>query len=199
MRRGRLALFVVGAAAAASQAGHLIAFQLRFGAAAQQLQAAGVHAYFPQLAKTLIGASALAALAALAIVAAARVASGRRIEKSSAPSPMRLLAVLFTVQLAIFAVQETVEALLGGAHVASAGELLLWGTIGQLPVAVVAAFALRWLAARVEPALWALRVRPAVTYPAALAPAFAARPLATAAVSNPDFLAGHSRRGPPAF
>lgn len=200
MRRGRLALLVLGAAAAGSQAGHLVAFQLRFAGAAQHLESSGVHAYFPQLAKTVLGGGALAVLAAAAIVALARVATGRRIDKASAPSAIRLLAVLFTAQLALFAIQETVEAALGGSQLATAGELLLWGTLGQLPVALVAAFALRWLVARLEPSVEALaRVAgarqpliPAIAVPLVALPAFAA-------VDGGRGIHTFSRRGPPSF
>jgi len=200
MSRRRLALLLLGTAVAGSQAGHLVAFQLRFGAAAQQLQATGVHAYFPQLAKTAAGAAALTVLAAVALVGVARVATGRRIEKASAPSPVRLMSVLFTAQLAVFAAQETIEAVLGGSHVATAGELLLWGSAGQLPVALVAAFALRWLVARLEPSLQA--IGGVVTARQPLIPTVAVQPVALpvrAVAADGRVRRSFSRRGPPSF
>jgi hypothetical protein len=199
MRRGRLALLVFGMAVAGSQAGHLVAYQLRFGAAARQLEGAGAHAYFPALAKTAIGVAALAALASLAVVGAARLASGRRIERESAPAALRLLALLFTVQLAVFTAQETVEAALGGAHMATAGDLLLWGTAGQLPVALLSAFALRWLAARLEPALRALAPLGVACRP--LVPAVRPRPPAgaVAVFAARGGVDAFTRRGPPSF
>ena len=200
VRRGRLRLFVLGAAIAGSQAGHLLVFQLRFGAAALPLQAAGPHAYFPGVAKTVIGAFALASLAALAVVAAARLAAGRRIEKASAPSPVRLLAVLFTAQLALFAVQEAVEAVLGGEHLATPGEVLLWGTAGQLPVALVAAYALRWLAARLEPSLRAIASLHHAAQPFVAAVAASPRPApARVRVDGAGGVEAFHRRGPPSF
>jgi hypothetical protein len=65
---------------------------------------------------------------------------------------------MFTIQLAWFAGQEAVEALVAGAPVASVADLLLWGTLSQLPVAVVAAAGLRWLLARFEAAIAEIRI-----------------------------------------
>jgi hypothetical protein len=65
---------------------------------------------------------------------------------------------MFTMQLAWFAGQEVVEALVAGARVASAADLLLWGTLGQLPVALVAAAGLRWLLACFETAIADIRI-----------------------------------------
>src|ERR1700716_3627333 len=44
--------------AVAAQAGHLLTYQVLFGAAAQQVQSSGAHAYFPVLVKTFLGAAA---------------------------------------------------------------------------------------------------------------------------------------------
>lgn len=137
-------------AAVASQAGHLIAYQARFGAAAQHLQSSGAHAYFPTLARTFAGAAALAVLASLCLVGLAR-ALGRE-ERHKAPPFAGTVAVLFTLQLGLFLVQELVEARVAGLSAGSGVELLMWGTIGQLPAAAAAALALRWLVSRVVPA-----------------------------------------------
>jgi hypothetical protein len=147
---------VPGLALLGSQAGHLLAFQLLFGSAAQQIQSSGAHAYFPVLAKTALGAAAAVLLGAGVIVGLARVL-GRELEKDSAPPYLRLLAVLFTIQLVAFGGQETLEAALSGAPAPSADALLLSGTLGQLPIAAVAALALRWLLVRVRPALAQIR------------------------------------------
>jgi len=194
-------LIVVGLGFAGSQAGHLLAYQLRFGAAAEQIQSGGAHAYFPALAKTGLGVASLGLIAALFIVGAARVIAGRRIVAGSAPSWMRLLAVVYTVQLACFALQETVEALVGGVHASSAPMLLLWGAAGQLPVAVVVSLAARWFLARLEPALAQLRLQPTPSHQYlayALAPA-AWPPAAGAVVPSYVLAAGFNRRGPPSF
>lgn len=194
----RRTLAVLGAGVAAAQAGHLLAYELRFAAAAQQLQASGAHAYFPALAKTGLGIASIVAIAGLFVVGAARAVAGRRLERGSAPPLLRLLAVLYTVQLACFGAQETVEALLGGFQPASAPLLILWGTAGQLPVALAAALALRWLLARLGPALELLRVPSAVALrPKAVAFAFAAVPVATEAVLRWGVMATDPLRGPP--
>jgi hypothetical protein len=140
-----------------SQAGHLVAYQVRFGSAAQQLQSSGTHAYFPFLLRSSLGVAATIVLSAMFVIGLGRILSGRPIRRGSAPHYLRLVAVLYTVQLATFAAQEMVESLLAGAPAASAAALLLWGTLGQLPVAVIAAAGLRWLFVRFDPALGQIR------------------------------------------
>jgi hypothetical protein len=153
------------------------------------------------VAKTALGAISAALIAGLVLVGLARLLSGRRVRSGSEPSFVSLLAILFSLQLAAFAAQEIVEALVAGTSVMSAAELLLWGTMGQLPVAIVAASGLRWLSARVESAVGLVRdvVRAALSITPAPTPA--AIPL----YSTPDLalliarLAGPSlaKRGPP--
>jgi hypothetical protein len=201
MNRRRLPLAALVMGLLGSQAGHLLAYQLRFGAAAQQIQSTGAHAYFPMVAKTALGAISAALIAGLVLVGLARLLSGRRVRSGSEPSLVSLLAILFSLELAAFAAQEIAEALVAGTSVMSAAELLLWGTMGQLPVAIVAASALRWLSARVESAVGLVRdvVRAALSITPAPTPA--AIPL----YSTPDLalliarLAGPSlaKRGPP--
>lgn len=198
MKRARVAGLVLGLGLVGSQAGHLLAYSLRFGATAQQIQSSGAHAYFPSLVKTGLGVAAVALLAALFVMGFARLLGGR-IEKDSAPSFIRLLAMLYTIQLACFGVQETAEALVSRAQAASAPDLVLWGTVGQLPVALVGAVALRWLLARLGPALAHIKVQ--------LGAAFQLLPYAAAVVLLPvaaqpvpalDGLANTlSTRGPP--
>lgn len=174
-----------------------MAYQLRFGAAAQQLQSTGAHAYFPAFVRTALGLAAAGTLAAMLIVGVARVAAGRR-TLASAPYFWRLLSILYTVQLACFAAQETAEALLGGGHASSAPLLLMWGAAGQLPVAMLAAVALRWLLARLEPALEVLRPLPAprlLTHAVAVGP----RPVAVEVALSVPVLDTSYRRGPPSF
>jgi hypothetical protein len=193
MSRGRVAFPVLGMAALASQAGHLLAYQLRFGAAAQQLQSSGAHAYFPTLLKTLLGGAALALLAALLLVGFARLATGRRIEKHSAPSLLRLLAALYTMQLAFFAVQETLEG-------SPASQIFLWGLLGQLPVALLGAVTLRWLLSTLVPALAGLarRVEPALQLVTITTTSPTPWP-APALVGSKPVAGPISRRGPPSF
>lgn len=185
---------MLGVAMLGSQAGHLLAYQLRFGAAAQQLQSTGAHAYFPVLAKTVLGGAAMALLAALLLIGLARLASGRLIELQSGPPFIRVLAVLYTVQVAIFVMQETLEG-------SSTSELVLWGLMGQLPVAVVGALALRWLLANLEPALSSLKVRcEAVFQLVPFGTAVVLWPAPVPVYVNRAAVAGSiNRRGPPSF
>src|SRR5712692_5116996 len=136
-----------------SQAGHLLAYQMRFGAAAQGIQSTGAHGYFPMVAKMAVGAGAAALIGGPLLVGLARILSGRRARSVSEPAFISLLAVLFSIQLAAFASQEVVESLIAGSTVGSAPDLLLWGALGQLPIAVIAALALGWVGARVEAAV----------------------------------------------
>ncbi|HEY1421392.1 MAG TPA: hypothetical protein VGK33_06735 [Chloroflexota bacterium] len=154
----RVWLVFVALAVLGSQAGHLLVYQLRFGAAAQQVQAAGAHAYFPTLAKTGVGALGAVAIAGVFVVALARVLSGGPLTPDrSMPSYARLVAAMFTIQLAVFTGQELVESAAAGAVQPSLLVLLLWGTLGQLPVAMAAALALRWLMARLGSAITLIR------------------------------------------
>lgn len=140
----------------AAQAGHLLTYQLLFGAAAQHVQSTGAHSYFPALVKTVLGAAAAIALGVLLLVGVARILRGR-IGKGHAPSYLRLLAALFTIQLAVFASQEAIEAIVSGQSTSIDG-LLLMGSLGQLPVAALAAFAIRFLLVEVVPALGEIRL-----------------------------------------
>ncbi len=141
-----------------SQAGHLLAYQVRFGAAAQQLQGSGAHSYFPGLVRTSLGVAAALLLAGVFVIGLARILGGRSVRPDSAPHYLRLLAVLYTAQLTFFAGQEVGEALIAGTPIDSVANFLLWGTLGQLPVAVVAAAGLRWLMARLEYAINEIRI-----------------------------------------
>jgi hypothetical protein len=183
-----------------SQAGHLLAYQVRFGAAAQQIQSSGAHGYFPLVAKTALGAAGAAVIGALLLVSLARILSGRRIKSAPEPSYLSVLAVLFSIQLAVFVTQEVAEAIIASSRAASAPDLMLWGTLGQLPVAVIAALAFRWISARVETAVGVIRDVVGATVPLPLTPtvampAYAAsdRALITSGIAWSDL----TRRGPP--
>lgn len=196
MRRG---LLLVALAAAGSQAGHLIAYAVRFGAAAQQVQSTGAHGYFPVAAKTILGLAAIGLLLALFIVAWARVltkGAGRRV--ATGPSFIVLFAVLFTIQLTFFIAQEVAEASAAGVRADSVSGLALWGMLGQLPAAGVGAAILRWLWSRVEVAIGQLRAAVA-----ALRWFDPAAPLAPVTLRSHDHVRWTaprtplSRRGPP--
>ncbi len=147
-----------GVGLVASQAGHLLAYWLLYRSFAPSVQSNGAHSYFPLLAKTSLGIAAVAILAALLIISVSRLVAlrpGSQITRS--PSYFRLLAALFTIQITFFVVQETIESHLAGTYTPTALYLFLIGMFGQLPVAALAAVALKWLWARLETALSALR------------------------------------------
>jgi hypothetical protein len=190
---------LVGFGAVLSQLGHLLVYQLQFGSAALAVQSTGAHAYFPTLVKTSLGLGAGAVLASLMIICAARFISsppGRAI--AGGPSYMRLLGEMFTIQLVFFALQETVESMTAGTAIATAPHLLLIGSVGQLPVAVLGALALKWLLVRFEAAVAAIRVALA-SVPTSMAPLI----VVDSAWSQDDLvrrpIAGASlaQRGPP--
>jgi hypothetical protein len=191
---------VLGLGLLGSQAGHLLAYQIRFGAAAQQIQSSGAHAYFPLVAKTVLGAAAAALLGALLLVGLARILSGRHIRSATEHSYISILAILFSLQLAAFAAQEIAEAIIAGSSAGSAPDLMLWGTLGQLPIAAVTALAFRWLSARVEAAV--ALIREAVGATVALPPApSVAIPVYTASdqalLTSRVAWSNVARRGPP--
>jgi hypothetical protein len=195
-----LGLLALGAFLA--QAGHLIAYRLEFGAAAQAVQSQGAHAYFPGFAKTSLGIVAVLVLGGLLLIGLVRLLPGRPIVVTSrGPSYVSLLAILFTVQLGFFIAQETIESLAAGEAVPSVLNLIFLGSAGQLPVATLAALALKWLAFRVDAALLALRTRLAVELPAAapssiFLPQPALAPVSSLAGSCPIVFI---KRGPPAI
>jgi hypothetical protein len=191
---------VLGLGLLGSQAGHLLAYQIRFGAAAQHLQSSGVHAYFPLVAKTALGAAATTLIGALVLVGLARILSGRRVTTATEPSYVSVLAILFSIQLATFAAQEIAEAAIAGSSAASAPDLMLWGAMGQLPIACVGALALRWLSARVEAAVGLIRDLVGATVSLSPAPSIA---IPVYAASDQALLTTRvawsnvARRGPP--
>lgn len=192
---------LVGFAALLSQLGHLLVYQLQFGSSASAVQSTGAHAYFPMLVKTGLGLSAAVLLAGLIVIGVARlVAAGSTVEPAVGPSYISLVALMFTVQMACFGLQETVESVVVGMAVASAPHILLLGAAGQLPVAVLGALALKWLLLRLGTAIAQIRVAlPTIRVPVPVIVA------AVIAASQPDRdrivrqVAGGSinRRGPP--
>jgi hypothetical protein len=198
----RTALALLGVGFAGSQAGHLLAFQLRFGSGAQHLQSSGAHAYFPMLAKTTLGLIAAVFVGAIFLIGLARVLGGRsRIRVAPAHGYLELLAALFTIQLACFIVQESGEAMAAGVAVDSAPHLLLWGTLGQLPVAAIAGIALVWLLMRFDGAVDDLRsLLAASSAGPAPAPATVPRwPVSDRALIHSTIAGGPpGKRGPPA-
>lgn len=151
---------------AASQVGHLLAWELRHGPPLPNPPGSGVHAYVPALTTVVLGLLGAVVVAALLVVAAARVvlagrgaAGGGTLQR---PRTHRLplmdvAAALFALQLGVFLVQETAEAVWLGSSPPGVADMLLWGSLGQLPVAIVCGAALSWLGARFEAAVEELK------------------------------------------
>jgi hypothetical protein len=143
---------------AGSQLGHGIAYYLRFGMEAGSRQSEGVHSYLPTLAGGLSAALGVLLMSALLVVAAARSVGPRHAgyRRRATLRVSDLLPAMFAVQVLVFAGQETIESMAaGGGHLPSGIELLLWGALGQLPAAAIAAAVLTWLLARLE-AAWTI-------------------------------------------
>ena len=143
----------------ASQLGHLISYFVRFGPGALAAQSTGVHAYYPSVGVVAGGLGGAAILFALSAIALARLIAGRAagLRVTSGWRIWELFAALFTIQLAIYASQETLESILGNAPVAGALSLILLGSIGQLPAAFIAAVAISWISKRFGGAVVVLR------------------------------------------
>lgn len=188
---------------AASQLGHLVASELRQGPRALAPDGSGMHWYFPTLAALALGAAGGALVAAALVVAAARaLRAGPRQDAVRRPPVLELAALMLALQLCVYAVQETLERTVLGASTLTFGELLLWGGLGQLPVALISAAGLSWLLARFEVAVQDLAApplpRPLTCPPAATPAPRAARPPALAALLAPAAGRALAKRAPPA-
>jgi len=160
--------YLVGAAVLGlllSQLGHTLAFLTQFGFHGLTLESTGVHAYYPAIGSISAAAVGLAGLVVLLIVGLARLLRGRSSElvKGSRTPFLQLLAVLITVQLTVYLAQEVTEDIVSGdgVTVGSIVGILAWGTVGQGPLAILAAAALCWCSVRLSAALIALRSNPA--------------------------------------
>jgi hypothetical protein len=140
----------------AAQAGHLVSYQLKYGAAAAAVQGHGAHAYFPSLVAAAGGVLGAGLLAGLLLIGVARVIRGRGRSRTGPPL-IELLAPLFAAQLLFFVCQEMLEVAAAGGAPPELVSLLLWGSCGQLPIAILAAFALKWLWTRAAVAAADLR------------------------------------------
>lgn len=165
MRRARSVLFVAAVAFPLTEFGHTVAYGLR-------VPSTGAHSYFPTV---LSAAGALAGgglMAALAVLVLAKLVAGATPRRRPWSFPL-LFSGLLAMQLVVFLVQEGLEA-----RTLPATATVALGLLAQQPVSLVAALALRWLSARVGPALEAIasRCQPqlvAFSPPCRPAPAFA--------------------------
>jgi hypothetical protein len=204
IRRGQIGIGVVGVALFASQLGHLAAYRLRFGARGTQLGTTGVHGYVPGVTAVAGAAVGGALIASLLLIAISRLLAGRAagMRARRRVGLVDLLALLFVLQLGCFAIQEMVESLVSGAVIPDALSLLLWGSAGQLPVAVFGALILSWLTARFETALRSLveGVRgPAAVFGVCPGAALSARPIDLARQLAQASRLAYCKRGPPAL
>lgn len=167
-------LFVVAAVAVPlSQLGHALGTYLRYG----QLMAPGrAHGYFAADLEASAAILGGALLTALAIVGGARRLSGAPLRGRGWPLGWIFLG-LAALQLELYLVQELAEG-------ATTIDVAVRGLIGQVPLAFVAALALRWLSVRLGPAVRRLR-RPITAALARLVPAPEAVP-ATFALALPS-------------
>jgi hypothetical protein len=145
---------MVGLGFPLSQVGHLIAYLARYGRSGLVLEATGVHAYFPELLRSAACLLGIAILATLLLLAGSRLAIGRWLGgQLSAGEPLGpLVLVAAVVQMDLYTAQETVETLVS-AQSYTFGTLALilgWGLVGQLPVALAGAVAVRWLSLRLD-------------------------------------------------
>jgi hypothetical protein len=186
----------------ASQLGHLISYFVRFGSGTLAAESTGVHTYYPSVGVVAGGLGSAAILFALAAIALARLIAGRAagLRVTSGWRVWELFAALFTIQLVIYASQETLESILGNAPVPGALDLILLGAIGQLPAALIAAVALSWISKRFVGAVAVLRaaIRPRVirlNFAVPIQPIVAGQTrLVVLTQSSPRSLA---KRGPP--
>jgi hypothetical protein len=190
------------AVVAGSQLGHAIAYFARFGLDSGRHESAGVHGYYPALTAGLGAVVGVVLLTSLAVVAVARgtlLSRAGYLPRGTARF-RDVLPAVFVAQLTVFAGQETVEALAAGHLVPSAAELLLWGALGQLPAAAIAASVICWLLTRLE-AAWAGLVdgvRPVPVEPALPAAGRVTRAEADARLRlGSAFPSAFRRRGPP--
>jgi hypothetical protein len=144
-----------------SQPGHALTYLLRYGSKGLALQTQGVHGYFPTLMRLSWVLVGLLVVGSLFIIAAGRLAMGHALARRRLPGvgPGGLFLVLAIVQLNVYFAQEALEARAIGQALDMQGYLgiLGWGLIGQLPLAVFAAFSLSWLSSPLQTAIAVLR------------------------------------------
>src|SRR5262249_2853742 len=98
-------------------------------------------------------------LGSLLVIALARLLAGRRqgLRPGARWPFIDVLAAVFTIQLGAYVAQEAAEALAAGTALPPIPELVLWGALGMLPVALLAAIGLTWLSVHLAAAVRRLR------------------------------------------
>jgi hypothetical protein len=141
--RHRQVLLVCGLAVPFAELGHFLAYGLRTPRGA-------AHSYFPTVLHAAGAVTGAGALGALGVLVLARVVMGA-VPRRKPWSFALLFSGLLFAQVAVFLVQEGLEA-----RALPSPATLAVGLLGQQPVALFAAVALRWLSARLGPALRSL-------------------------------------------
>jgi hypothetical protein len=198
-------------ALATSQVGHLLASELKQGPGTLGVDSSGVHRYVPTATTLALAVAGIVVLAALMVVVAARylrawqgapsLPVARRLRRGRWPAALDAAAAMFVLQLAIYVGQERIELAVAGQPSPNVATLLLWGALGQLPLALVAGVALSWLRTRFEVACAEIAAAPALL-PSALGPCLVverawtspARAALMAQTAGPAL----AERGPPA-
>lgn len=193
---------VPAAILAGSQLGHALVYYARFGLDAGSRQSHGIHSYLPTLAGVLSAGIGVLLMISLLVLAAARsLTPCQPVHRRRATLRFSdLLPALFVAQLVVFGCQETIESLVAGAHLPSALELLIWGTLGQLPAAAIGSGILAWLLSRLETAWTDLLGRVARLFcePPPPAKAGSSRPGPAASLRLASaFPSAYRKRGPP--
>jgi hypothetical protein len=160
----RYALAAASLGVGLSQPGHLCAYLAQYGWQGFALSTQGVHAYFPvivELSTAGLGGFVLLVVLGLGL---GRMAVGHALGRTREPllpagPVLRLFLIAGAVQMSIYLSQETIEnvldrSVLDGSLLVS---MLAWGAAGQLPLALLAALALRWLSLRLHVAVEVIR------------------------------------------
>lgn len=157
--RGAVAAALLGSLL--SQPGHLAVFMLRYEGHGLALSTQGIHTYLAAVLPLTFAGLGVAALLALLVLGLGRLALGHALGRARRPGPPLLLlfAVVAAVQMLIYAAQETAEMALDRSvlDAAALASMLVWGAAGQLPLALLAAMALRWLMVRLLVVATAIR------------------------------------------
>ena len=203
-QRRRYWLYAALFAVPMAQFGHVVSYAVRYGGGAVAVQSSGAHAYFPELVRASLGLLAAAVLAALLVIGAGRLLLGRALSYERRPGIpiLELVVACFCFQLDVYVLQEALESVASGqaltAHLLVT--VIVYGLVGQGPLALLAALALHLLSAGLEQVLGQLRF--ALERPVGDAPLLAAPSLPRSPADSPRLqqvcLAACGTRGPPA-
>jgi hypothetical protein len=145
--RARTVLLLGALAVPLAELGHMVGYGFR-------VSSTGAHWYFPGAVSAAAGLTGGVLIGTLALLVLAKVLSGAVPRRQ--PWPFALLFTgLLAAQVTVFLIQESLEA-----QAIPGTATLAIGLLAQQPVALAAALALRWLSARVGPALETIATPP---------------------------------------